>query len=184
MRLPSPTPEDTARIARALARAVDETGLVLCLQGPLGAGKTHFAKGVAEGLGLPPERVTSPTFVLAQELPLAGGRRLVHVDCYRVGGEDELLAAGLLDWLAPGVLLMVEWADRVPGAWPADQLRVRIARGADDDAGRSAGADAGRRIEAAAGGPASAALLDRWRAGLRTTGEEARARRAIGAEAQ
>ena len=77
MQLRSPSPEDTERIAGALARAIDAAGAIVLLSGPLGAGKTRFAKGLAAGLGIPAERVQSPTFVVAQELPIPDGRTLV-----------------------------------------------------------------------------------------------------------
>jgi len=161
LRLSSRTPEDTAALARALADCVDAAGLTLLLDGPLGAGKTHFVKGLAEGLGIPAGRVASPTFVLAQELPRPGGGTLIHVDCYRVESEAELEAAGLHDWLAPGSLLAVEWAERVPGAWPADRLSLRLERETGGE---------GRGLEAAAQGPAASALLARWTEALRAAG--------------
>lgn len=112
------------------------------LAGPLGAGKTTFVKGLAAGLGLAPDAVASPTFVIAHEhaLPAGSGRRLVHVDGYRLADEDELEAAGWSDWLVPGTLVVVEWGDRFPDALPADRLRVALGREAE--AGRSAPAPA------------------------------------------
>ncbi len=153
MPLHSPTPEATQELGAALARAIGSEGAVVLLTGPLGAGKTCFVKGIAAGLGLPPDRVQSPTFVIAQELPLPAGGTLVHVDCYRVSSEAELESAGLLDWLAPGALVVAEWAERVPDAWPTDHLAIAIAR----DGGA-------RTISARAHGPASEALLARWQA--------------------
>ena len=154
MRLHSPSPEATERFGAALAKAIDAAGAIVLLSGPLGAGKTRFVKGVASGLGIEPTRVQSPTFVLAQELPLTDGRALVHVDCYRVSGEAELESAGLLDWLAPGALVVAEWPERVPGAWPDDRLEIHFARGEAEDA---------RTLEASARGPIASALLARWR---------------------
>jgi tRNA threonylcarbamoyladenosine biosynthesis protein TsaE len=155
LRLHSPSPEATERFGAALAAAIDAAGAIVLLSGPLGAGKTRFVKGVASGLGLEPSRVQSPTFVLAHELPLRDGRALVHVDCYRVAGEAELESAGLLDWLAPGALVVAEWPERVPGAWPDDRLEIHFARGEAEDA---------RTLEASAHGPGASALLARWRA--------------------
>ena len=145
-----PLPID--EILPALKAALAREGRAV-LQAPPGAGKTRFVKGVAEGLGLAPERVQSPTFVIAHELARPSGGRLVHVDCYRVGSEAELESAGLLDWLAPGALVLVEWGDRFPAAWPPDHLEVRLER---------SGAGT-RTLTAHAGGPAAAALLERWR---------------------
>ena len=158
MRLHSPSPEATERYGAALARAIDDAGAIVLLSGPLGAGKTRFVKGLASGLGIDPSRVQSPTFVLAQELPLAGGRALVHVDCYRIASEAELESAGLLDWLAPGALVVAEWAERVPEAWPRDRLEVSFARDVADANARS--------LVVRACGVASERLLARWRPAL------------------
>lgn len=153
MRWPSPGPEATRDAAARLARSLD-AGLVVALVGPLGAGKTVFAKGLAEGLGLDPDAVASPTFVIASEYPVAAGplRRLVHADLYRIESEAELEAAGLRDWLAPGTLLAVEWADRFPDALPGDRLEVVLSGGAGD-----------RVLEIRALGPASEKAMARWR---------------------
>lgn len=150
----SRSPDETRALARGLAGcAAAQGGGVVILEGALGAGKTVFAKGLAEGLGLTADRVASPTFVIAQELPTPAGLRLVHADWYRVEHAEELEAAGLSDWLAPQTLLAVEWGERFPEALPADRLEVRLA--AEDEAGR--------RIEARAGGTDSEALLACWR---------------------
>lgn len=135
---------------------------MVVLAGPLGAGKTQFVKGVAQGLGVAAERVQSPTFVIAHELALPSGGRLVHVDCYRVASEAELEGAGLLDWLAPGALVLAEWGDRFPAAWPPDHLEVRLER---------AGAET-RRLFARGRGPAAAALLERWRGAVPDDGDD------------
>jgi tRNA threonylcarbamoyladenosine biosynthesis protein TsaE len=140
---------------------------VIALVGALGAGKTLFVKGLAEGLGVPPERVASPTFVIAAEYPLAGGRVLCHVDLYRLSSAGELDATGFPDSLAPGNVVAVEWGDRVPGALPEDRLTVTIR----PDVGASQ-----RVLDAIASGPAARSLLERWRA------EISRAARATGLE--
>lgn len=102
---------------------------MVALVGPLGAGKTEFVRGLAEGAGADPGLVVSPTFVVATEYPAeARGLRVAHVDCYRLGSEAELEAAGFLDLLVPGVIVAVEWADRFPAALPADHLEVTISR--------------------------------------------------------
>jgi tRNA threonylcarbamoyladenosine biosynthesis protein TsaE len=129
----------------------------VALVGPLGAGKTAFVQGLAEGLGVDPGEVASPTFVIASEYPETRGLRLVHADLYRLESEAELEAAGFRDLLAPDVVLAVEWADRFPDALPRDRLEVRI--------GRQPGAEATHReIFAVALGPAAAQVLARWRA--------------------
>jgi len=104
-------------------------GSVLLIEGPLGAGKTAFVRGLAGGLGCDEGTVTSPTFTLVQEY---GGRvTLQHVDLYRLApAEVEDLA---LDELAEGSVMAVEWPDRWRGA-PAEAIRVTIER--VDDARR------------------------------------------------
>jgi len=166
LRWPSPGPEATASVARALAGCIREPGLVIALVGPLGAGKTAFVKALAEGLGVDPARVASPTFVIASEYA-AGQRKLAHVDLYRVESESELEAAGFLDLLEPGAVVAIEWADRFPDALPADRLELRIERpaGATDPALRV--------LHATGAGPVSEAALDRWRAALTELGATA-----------
>jgi len=160
LRFRSPSPDDTFAAARRLAEAVDERGLVVALIGPLGAGKTVFAKGVAAGLGVDAASVVSPTFVIASEYRGRGGRHFAHVDLYRVESREELEAAGLADLFAPGSVVVVEWADRFPDALPADRLEIEISR---PDSG---GSPAGRELHALSSGTVSAAVLERWRTGL------------------
>ncbi len=158
MRFASPSPEATRAAARALAGAIGPEGLVLALVGPLGAGKTLFARGLAEGLGIDPDRVASPTFVIASEYVSPAGRRLAHVDCYRLASRDELDAAGFADLLEPGAVVAVEWADRFPEALPEDRLTIAFSRG------EAAGGGADQRVlNAVASGPAAALVLSRWR---------------------
>jgi tRNA threonylcarbamoyladenosine biosynthesis protein TsaE len=167
LRLRSRSPEATRAAARALARCVAAEGLTLALSGPLGSGKTAFVKGLAGGLGLAPERVASPTFVIASEYETPDGRRLAHVDLYRVGSRDELEAAGFSDLLEPGVLLAVEWADRFPDALPRDRLELRLERPPGPSRAEQ------RVLNAWASGPVAAAALERWRQELRgVTGVE------------
>ena len=156
MRWLSRSAAETRDLARRLGEAIEavaETraiGLVVGLAGPLGAGKTEWVKGLAEGLGIEEKLVASPTFVIASEYP--GRRPLAHVDLYRLESEAELEAAGFLDLLEAGAVVAVEWADRFPGALPADRIDVRIAR--DPSAPEVA-----RFIEAAAGGPVAERVL-------------------------
>jgi tRNA threonylcarbamoyladenosine biosynthesis protein TsaE len=131
---------------------------VVSLSGPLGAGKTEFAKGLAEGLGLDPTALASPTFTIAHELPLPphAGRpaRLVHADCFRLEAASELEGAGLDDWLGAGTLLVAEWGERFPAAFGPERLEVRIEEEADG----------ARRVSARARGAAAGAVLSRWSA--------------------
>jgi tRNA threonylcarbamoyladenosine biosynthesis protein TsaE len=157
--LRSPSPEATRLAGRLLGESIGADGAVIALVGPLGAGKTVIAKGLAEGLGVDPGALASPTFTLVHEHRLAGGRTLAHVDCYRLAGAAELEAAGFVDLLAPGAVVVVEWGDRFPEALPPDHLRIELAREPERDSQR--------RLSAVASGPAAEALLARWREALR-----------------
>ena len=118
------------RIARDLARALDEAPAAVLLYGELGAGKTAFVRGLVEGAGGCPEDVSSPTFVLMQEY--SGGRLVHHVDLYRLAGDEVDDLAPLLDEMLAGeAIVAIEWADRLRSL-PDPAVRVRIAdRGGD-----------------------------------------------------
>ncbi|HVS40229.1 MAG TPA: tRNA (adenosine(37)-N6)-threonylcarbamoyltransferase complex ATPase subunit type 1 TsaE [Gemmataceae bacterium] len=101
-------------------------GAVVGLVGPLGAGKTHLARAIAAGLGVPdPRIVTSPTFILIQEY--AGRLPVYHFDVYRLRGESDFSDLGVQEYIEGDGVCLVEWADRVPGVMPAEQLRVELA---------------------------------------------------------
>jgi tRNA threonylcarbamoyladenosine biosynthesis protein TsaE len=116
---------ETSAVGRNLAASL-EAGAVVLLFGDLGAGKTAFVRGMAEGLGVAPGEVSSPTFTLVQEY--RGGRvALFHVDLYRLDDPREIDELGLDEIAADGVLV-VEWAEKLPRPG-ADALEVRIAHG-------------------------------------------------------
>jgi tRNA threonylcarbamoyladenosine biosynthesis protein TsaE len=92
-------------------------GDVLALCGDLGAGKTHFVKGLAIALGSD-AAVTSPTFTLIHEY-LGGRLPLYHFDFYRLEDEDEALKIGLDEYLDGDGVCVVEWADKFPDLLPA-----------------------------------------------------------------
>ena len=116
--------EETRALGKDLAEriAADAT---LSLEGPLGAGKTCFVKGLAEGLGIDPSGVSSPTFTLVHEYP-DGRLPLVHFDFYRLNSEGELAGLGYEEYLQPSGILAIEWGDKFPGALPADAWRIRF----------------------------------------------------------
>jgi len=121
--------EETADIGRKLASGL-KPGSVLLLIGDLGAGKTALVRGLAEGLGVPPEDVSSPTFTLMQEY--RGGRvPLIHVDLYRLNDPREIDELGLEE-LGLNSVLAIEWAEKLPRPIP-DALEVRIDHGDGDD---------------------------------------------------
>ena len=115
--------EDETRAIAAALSATLAPGAVLLLSGDLGAGKTAFVRGLAEGLGIDAGEVTSPTFTLVHEY--RGGRRpLVHVDLYRLD-RAELDEIGLDQDLAARGVTAVEWAERLSRRIP-DAVSVTI----------------------------------------------------------
>jgi tRNA threonylcarbamoyladenosine biosynthesis protein TsaE len=119
----SASPEETQRIARTLGAAC-QGGEVFLLIGPLGAGKTCFVQGLAQGLGVT-GYVHSPTFVLVAQHQ--GRLTLHHADLYRIESPGEALDLALDEAVESGGVLAVEWADRQPAVFPRDHLRIEIA---------------------------------------------------------
>jgi tRNA threonylcarbamoyladenosine biosynthesis protein TsaE len=119
---------ETGGVGRDLAATL-HAGSVVLLFGDLGAGKTAFVRGLAEGLGVPPEEVSSPTFTLIQEYrgrPLT----LFHADLYRLDRPREIDELGL-DEIAEDGVLVVEWAEKLPRSG-ASAIRVHIQHGDAD----------------------------------------------------
>ncbi|MEP6668994.1 MAG: tRNA (adenosine(37)-N6)-threonylcarbamoyltransferase complex ATPase subunit type 1 TsaE [Chthoniobacter sp.] len=108
--------EETMAHGRALGATL-QRGDVVALCGDLGAGKTHFVKGVAAALGAD-AAVTSPTFTLIHEY-LGGRLPLYHFDFYRLEDEDEALKIGLDEYLDGDGVCVIEWADKFPTLLPA-----------------------------------------------------------------
>lgn len=119
----APTATDTRAAAGRLA-SLCRAGDVIVLIGSLGAGKTAFVGGLADGLGVD-ERVVSPTFVLMRRYN-SGFLPLIHVDVYRVGSMLEFEDLEVLELGRDGVVV-IEWGDAVASELPADRLEVRIA---------------------------------------------------------
>jgi tRNA threonylcarbamoyladenosine biosynthesis protein TsaE len=106
----SHSPEETESLGERFGRHA-QRGAVFALSGELGAGKTQFVKGLARGLGTA-ARVHSPTFTLVNEYD--GGRlKLSHLDLYRLETREQILSAGLADYLAPEGVSVIEWAERL-----------------------------------------------------------------------
>jgi tRNA threonylcarbamoyladenosine biosynthesis protein TsaE len=139
------------------------------LHGELGAGKTVFVKGLAEGLGLDPDLVSSPTFVLAHQYPSLASCTLHHVDLYRLESASELESMGFFELVRAGALVAVEWGDRFADELPGDRLEVHIQRERADVPDERALQDTGARcFEAWATGPRAAHVLEAWRAAVET----------------
>lgn len=121
---------ETASVGRDLAQKLS-AGDVVLLFGDLGAGKTAFTKGLAEGLGVSRDEVSSPTFTIMQEY--RGGRLpLYHVDLYRLNDPREIEDLGLEELASNGVLA-IEWAEKIPTRLkPSSFVAVRITHGDGD----------------------------------------------------
>jgi tRNA threonylcarbamoyladenosine biosynthesis protein TsaE len=122
----SGSPAQTARIGERLGRLL-QPGDVICLEGPLGAGKTCLAQGIGAGWGASDD-VTSPTFTLIHELRHASDpAMLYHVDLYRIESEAEARDLGLSDVFDGQATCVVEWPERARGLLPTERLLVRLA---------------------------------------------------------
>jgi tRNA threonylcarbamoyladenosine biosynthesis protein TsaE len=116
MRYHSQNPTETKDIAHRIMSSLSG-GTILCLHGNLGAGKTTFVKGVAEALGVTKE-ITSPTFTLMNVYELSTNhtqiKELIHIDTYRLEGEQELIDIGAEDYVGqPDTLTIVEWPEKL-----------------------------------------------------------------------
>lgn len=119
----SHSPEQTRRVGIRLGGLL-KPGDVICLEGNLGAGKTTFVQGIAQGWGsLDP--VTSPTYVIVNEYRHPELGILFHMDAYRLVGRTDPDMLDLDDMLNRGVLV-IEWAERVKAVLPGDNLWVKM----------------------------------------------------------
>lgn len=124
--------EETRALGQALAQELAPDG-VLLLSGDLGTGKTVLAQGIAQGLGIDPGEVQSPTFNLIREHRGSRGA-LIHVDLYRLD-PDQVGALGLEELLAGPGVKVVEWAERLPFPVPGAR-ELRLVRAAGEAGGR------------------------------------------------
>ena len=166
----SQSPEESrrhgARLTRAWAEEDSEGApLPILLIGELGAGKTVLVKGLAEGMGLSGEAVSSPTFVLANQYACPDSRFLHHVDFYRLESFAELEEMGFFELGGARTVLVVEWGDRFHDALAPDRLEVRIRRGGE-------GRPDERLFSVEATGPISGRQLEQWRQALTSSGVE------------
>ncbi len=101
-----------------------QAGDIVCLQGGLGAGKTHFVKGMAEGLGIESSEVSSPTFTLINEYD--GDKLLYHFDCYRMESPREALEIGAEEYFYGDGITVIEWAERIESLIPPEAIWIFI----------------------------------------------------------
>ncbi|MEW5762803.1 MAG: tRNA (adenosine(37)-N6)-threonylcarbamoyltransferase complex ATPase subunit type 1 TsaE [Bacillota bacterium] len=122
------SPEETEKVG-ALLGSLAAAGDVICLYGPLGAGKTVFARGLGRGLGVD-TRIASPTFTLIHEH--RGRLPFYHADAYRLEGAGDFRAVGGEEYLYGDGVTVIEWADRIAQALPEARLDVFL-EGSDSE---------------------------------------------------
>ena len=118
--------EETRKLGEKLAKEL-RAGDVILLEGPLGAGKSELARGVARGLGVQ-ETVTSPSFTILNVYD-SGRVPLYHFDWYRLESAEELFEMGMEEYLGGDGIALVEWPGRCPEALPADFLMIEVLPG-------------------------------------------------------
>lgn len=130
MRLISQNSEATERVGRKLSSLL-RAGDVITLEAPLGGGKTTFVRGLASGLGVPEDEVSSPTFVIWQ---IYQGRLcLHHLDAYRLRSQDELEEIGFSEVLGGSDVVVLEWPGVAEPLLPTDRLHITIEYGQHED---------------------------------------------------
>jgi tRNA threonylcarbamoyladenosine biosynthesis protein TsaE len=118
------TDESATQAFGAALAEVLPPGTTVALRGTLGAGKTRLVQAVAAACGVPPEEVTSPSFVLVQEYH--GRVLLYHIDAYRIAGRQEFLELGPEEFFDSQAITLVEWADRVADCLPPQRLEIDV----------------------------------------------------------
>lgn len=119
------TADSTMKLGRKLGELV-HSGDIICITGDLGAGKTHFTKGVAQGLEIN-EPITSPTFTIVNEYE--GRLKLHHFDVYRVCDPDEIEAIGFDEYIFSDAVSIIEWSNFIEELIPREHIWVDIKKG-------------------------------------------------------
>ena len=122
--------EETEALGRRIG-AMLSGNETIALFGGLGMGKTAFVRGLAEGLGIDPLEIASPTFAIVHEHE-GDDKKLYHFDMYRVESWDELYSTGLFDYIGNGVIV-TEWSENIEGALPDDRINIEISAPGHDD---------------------------------------------------
>ena len=115
--------DETLKLGKKISSRL-KAGSIVCLFGDLGSGKTTLVKGIAQGLGIDPDSVNSPTFVLLNVRE--GKLPLYHFDLYRLEDVQEILAIGYEEYFYGEGITVVEWAERLKYLMPEKYLRVEL----------------------------------------------------------
>ncbi|OJU10886.1 MAG: tRNA (adenosine(37)-N6)-threonylcarbamoyltransferase complex ATPase subunit type 1 TsaE [Clostridiales bacterium 43-6] len=126
MRLLTHSVKETETLGRRLA-GVLKSGDTVALFGDMGAGKTAFVRGIAQGLQYPGE-VSSPTFSIVNEY-LGGVCPVYHFDMYRIEGWDDLHSIGYYDFLDKDAILIIEWSENIENALPENAIKITVSSG-------------------------------------------------------
>jgi tRNA threonylcarbamoyladenosine biosynthesis protein TsaE len=118
----------TARLAARVA-AVSRARDVIALEGPLGSGKTRFARGFIHALGHGDEEVPSPTFTLVEIYQFPDRPPVWHFDLYRLAAPDDIYELGIEEAWGEGICL-IEWPERIASLLPSERLTIALAQGA------------------------------------------------------
>lgn len=121
----SASPMETRHIAREIAKEL-EPGDVLCMYGDLGAGKTAFVQGLAQGLGIIDVAVTSPTFTILNEY--CGKLPLYHFDVYRIADPDEMYEIGYDEYVYGDGICVIEWPQLIDEILPRKRYNITITK--------------------------------------------------------
>lgn len=123
-------PAETFDLGKKIAKSVGD-GSVIAMFGGMGMGKTAFTRGLAEGLGIDPKNVSSPTFAIVHEY--IGKRTLYHFDMYRIESWDDLYSTGFFDYLDSGGVIAVEWSENIENALPDRYIKIAFEKGENDN---------------------------------------------------
>lgn len=123
-------PAETFDLGKKIAQSVSD-GSVIAMFGGMGMGKTAFTRGLAEGLGIDPKNVSSPTFAIVHEY--SGERTLFHFDMYRIESWDDLYSTGFFDYLDSSGVIAVEWSENIENALPDGYVKISFEKGEGDN---------------------------------------------------
>ena len=122
----SESPEATMKLGKQISKEYNHS--LILLHGELGAGKTLFVKGFAEGIGIDTKRVSSPSYTLMNEYKLNKDFSIFHIDLYRLNSFEEVIDIGLFDILESNMPCLVEWAERIEELNKLPHLDITIKR--------------------------------------------------------